>query len=185
VTLRQLPGALVLGLVTALVSHAVLFGGEHAWGGNYHSFFLQFTLAAIVGLMAATGALLWSGAHYAADGTVLAGRMRDMLPRWIAVAISGAGWYALGEILEAPHAGVPFLAIVAILALTAWLLRRCASSALRALASFVFAIAIALATPCRRELIRRLEIPAALRQAQRDTVWCRRFSRPPPVTANA
>lgn len=182
-TLRQLPGATVLGLVTALVSHAVLFRGEHAWGGAYHSALLQLTLAAVAGLTAAAGALLWSGAGCVADGTVLAARMRELLPGWGAVTASGAAWFALGERLESAHAGVPFLAIVLILAFAAWLVFRFATAALRVLAGIVFAIARPLVVR-HCEPVRRLEIPAALRQAQRDTVWRARLLRAPPVTAN-
>jgi hypothetical protein len=183
VTLRQLPGATVLGLVAALVAHAVLFGKEHAWGGAYHSAFLQLTLAAVAGLVAAAGALLWSGARCAADGTVLAARMRSMLPGWGAIAVAGAVWYTLGERLEARHAVVPLAAIVLLLVLIAWLLTRLASAALRALATFVFAIARGAKRESRPPFafVRRV----APHYAQDERAWHRRFTRPPPVTANA
>jgi len=180
VTLRQLPGATVLGLVVALASHAVLFGGEHAWGGAYHGALLELTLATVAGLTAGTAALLFSGARCAADGTVLAARMRDLLPAWSSVAVSGALWFTLGERLEAGHSAVPLLAIVLILVLAAWLLVRFAAAALRVLARIVFAIARLV--QCQDEPVESpLKLPAALRQAQRDTAWCRRFSRPPPI----
>jgi hypothetical protein len=187
VTLRQLPGAAVLGLVAALVTHVLLFGREHAWGGSYHDALLDLTLAATAALASATGALLWSGARCAADGTVLAARIRELLPGWGVVAAFGAAWFAFGERIEPAHDGVPVLAIVVVLAVTAWLIVRFATAALRLLADFVFAIAIAIAALCHPEPLdgMGLRTPAAPRQAQRDTVWCRRFSRPPPVAANA
>jgi hypothetical protein len=124
--------------------------------------------------------LLFSGARFAADGTVLAARVRDLLPGWGGVAVSGAGWFALGERLEAGHAVVPLVAIVFVLALAAWLIVRVAAAALRLLAGIVFAIARLVS--CQVEPAEApLKLPAALRQAPRDTAWCRRFSRPPPV----
>ena len=185
VTLRQLPGAIVLGLVAALVTHAVLFGGEHAWGGAYHSAFLEFTLAAVTGLTAAAGALLWSGARCAADGTVLAARMRAMLPGWGAIAAAGTAWYLLGERLEAAHAGVPLLAVVLILALAAWIVLRVAATAVRALAGIVFAIVRLLVVHRRIRLPFDVAWREAPRYAHDDKYWARRFTRPPPVTANA
>jgi hypothetical protein len=185
VTLRQIPGAIVLGLVAALVTHAVLFGKEHAWGGAYHSTFIELTLAAVTGLTSAAGALLWSGARCTADGTVLAARVRSMLPSWGGIATLGAAWFTLGERLEAAHAGAPLLAIVVILALTAWIMLRFVSAALRALAGIVFAIA----TACRviDLSLGKLGIArgAPPLNIARDTVWRARLLRAPPVTANA
>lgn len=181
--LRQLPGATVLGLVAALVAHAALFGGEHTWAGAYHSAFLQFTLAATAGLVAAAGALLWSGAQYTADGTVLAARLRPMLPGWGATAACAAGWYVLGERLETAHAAVPLVAIVGILLLAAWAALHFASAALRLLAGIVFAITTAL--QCRARLpfdFARFDRYARNDEACDDNAaWSRRFSRPPPV----
>ena len=185
-TLRQLPGAIVLGLVCALAAHAALFGGEHAWGGAYHDALLQFTLAAVAGLIGAVGALLWSGARCAADGTVLAVRMRALLPGWAVVAASGAAWFTLGERLEPAHAGVPLAAVIVSLAAAAWLVHRFAAQALRALAGFVFAIAVALdALPHPKPVERPRHGGLAPARAQRDTVWRARLLRAPPVTANA
>lgn len=138
----------------------------------------------MTGIVAAAGALLWSGARCAADGTVLAARMRCLLPGWAAIAASGTGWFVLGEHLESAHAGVPLFAIVIALALAGWLVRRCASVALRALAEFVFTIVRG------PERARRLFFNSVRRiapcYAQDDNgLWWRRFSRPPPVTANA
>ncbi|HEY1974947.1 MAG TPA: hypothetical protein VGG89_00190 [Candidatus Baltobacteraceae bacterium] len=179
-TLRRLPGAIVLGLVAALVTHAVLFGGEHAWGGAYHSALLQFTLAAVTGLTAAAGALLWTGAACAADGTVLAARMRSLLPGWFSVAVCGTGWYVLGECLETAHAGVPLLAVLAIVALSAWLVLRFAAIALRALAEIVLLVVRLLDVQRQRRVAFELTRRIAPRYAQDDKAW-RRFTRPPPV----
>lgn len=183
--IRRLPAATVLGLVAALVTHAVLFGGEHVWGGAYHSALLELTLAAVTSLTAATAAFLWSGAHCAADGTVLASRLRAMLPGWAAIAASGAGWFALGECLESAHAGVPLLAVAVMLALVAWMLRRFASVALRALAEFVFIIASAVAVSHRQNFVWRPSTTSLRGFAQDEKLWRRRFTRPPPVSANA
>lgn len=182
---RRLPGATVLGLVAALASHAVLFGGEHAWGGTYNSVLLELTLTGLAGLAAAAGALLWSGSRCAADGTVLAVRMRELLPGSAAVAAAGAAWFALGECLESAHAGVPLLAIAVTLALASWLVLRCASVALRALAEFVFIIASAIALPRRQNFVWRPSTTPVQGFAQDDKLWRRRFTRPPPVPANA
>ncbi len=185
-TLRQLPGASVLGLVTALVAHGILFGGRHAWGGVYHDALLQLTFAAVIALTAATAALLWTGARYAADGTILAARLRELLPSWSAVAVFAVGWFAFGECLEAVHPGVPLLAIAVLLSACAWLIWRVALAALRVLAGFVFAIAFALEA---RRYVQPLEArfrTSPLRgYAQEDHFWCARLLRAPPMIANA
>jgi hypothetical protein len=136
-------------------------------------------------VITAAGALLWSGARCAAGGTVLASRLRGLLPGWAAVAVSGAGWFVLGERLEAAHANVPLLAIVVVLALAVWLVLRFASVALRALAGIVFAIVCAgkdLESPFNKFRVTRGRAP---HHAARDTVWRARLLRAPPVTANA
>jgi hypothetical protein len=185
VTLRQLPGATVLGLVAALVAHGILFGGSHAWGGTYHGALLQFTFAAVAGLTAVAGALLWTGARCAADGTVLSARLRSRLPSWSAVAVFAAGWLMLGEYLEAAHTGVPLLAIVVIVLASAWIVRRFASVALRALAGLVFAIALALDAEAHTEpLVARLSTSPLRGYAQEDNVWRARLLRAPPMVAN-
>ncbi len=138
----------------------------------------------MTGIIAAAGALLWSGARCAADGTVLAARLRKLVPSWRAVAASAACWFVLGERLETAHSGVPLLAVVVALALAAWLVLRLASIALRALAGFVFAIVRGAFNQKRLsfDFVRR-EAPHYA--ADDKGLWWRRFSRPPPVTANA
>lgn len=183
--LRQLPGATVLGLVTALVAHAVLFGGGHAWGGAYHGALLEFIGATMTGLIAGASALLWSGARCAADGTVIAARIRALLPSSQALAAAATAWLCLGECFEPAHAGAPALLMLLVLAGSAWIVSRLAATALGLLAGLVFAIARPLrmrhgepvgAQPC---------FLAPLRQAQRDRAWSALKLRAPPVFANA
>lgn len=185
VTLRQLPGATVLGLLAAIVAHGVLFGGSHAWGGAYHTALLLLAFAAVVGLTAGALALLWSGERCAADGTILAARLRELMPGWSAVAVSAAGWFMLGECLEVAHSGVPLLILVVILSASAWMVRSFASFALRALAGIVFAIALALHARCQSERLEGRSAPSPLRGYARDSVWRARLLRAPPMIANA
>jgi len=182
VTLRRVPAALALGLVAALAAHAALFDGGHAMGGAYAGILVD--LAALGGAGLAATVVLLAGARTAADGTVLAARIRELLPGWGEITTSGALWYALGERLEVAHAGVPFFAVVVILALAAWLVLRVASAALRALADIVFAIVRLVG--CQAEPIEApLKVSSALARAHRDTVWRARLLRAPPVIANA
>ena len=180
--LGRAPGALVLGLVAALLGHAALFGGDHAIGGAYHSLLLQTAAAAGFGFAGALGALLWSGARFAADGSVLARRISARLPGLPMVAASAALWFTLGERLEPPHAATPLIFTLVALFFAAALVVGIARGLMRWIAQVVFAAT-------------RPPIAAALRQALRDTsepvllrrqdATGRRFARPPPIVANA
>ncbi|MBV8147774.1 MAG: hypothetical protein JO092_01640 [Candidatus Eremiobacteraeota bacterium] len=181
-TLRQTPGALVLGLVAALVGHAALFGGEHAIGGAYHSLLLQVAAAAGFGFGGALGALLWSGARFAADGSVLATRIAAHLPGLPGVAVSTALWFSLGERLEPHHAGTPLaFALVALLGAAALIL-----GIARALVRWIahIAFAISRAKTCGAVVRARADTNGPVFRAQRDATG-RRFARPPPIVANA
>jgi hypothetical protein len=183
VTLRQFPAAVVLGLVAALVAHAALFGGEHAMGGAYNAPLLEFGAAAAAALAAALGTMLWSASRYAADGSVLARRAAGSFPGFGSLAIAATAWFAFGECVEPAHAGVPLVATAAALLAACWAVLRFARAVVAVVARVVFRLAFA--PPHPEPVEGRLHLLVELRQAQRDRLWARRFTRPPPVQANA
>jgi hypothetical protein len=182
VNVRQVPGALVLGLVAALLGHAALFHGDHAIGGAYHSLLLQTAAAAGFGFAGALGALLWSGARFAADGSVLATRIATRLPGLPLTSLSSLLWFSLGERIEPHHAATPLAFTLIALLCAATLVVSVSRALVRWIAQIVFAAA-------------RAPMAAALRQTRRDTsdpapfrrhdATGRRFARPPPIVANA
>jgi hypothetical protein len=182
VILRRLPGALVLGLVAALLGHAALFHGEHAVGGAYHAVLVQIAIAAGLGLLGALAALLWSGARCAADGSVLAARIATGLPGLPLLGASTAFWFSLAERLEPHHAATPIALTALALACAAAII----SGAARALVRWIAQIAVA--------FVRRATHPdLAAGRLCRDAVpqytgndaTGRRFARAPPIVANA
>lgn len=180
-TLRGIPGALVLGLLASLVAHSALYGGGHSMGGAYHAWFLDLAAAGCFGLLASIAALAWTGSRAAADGSVLAARLGERLPGCWAVFAATGLWFALGERIETRHADASLLAVVAVLALAAWAALTFARWCVRVLAGAVVAIArTAFAARLPQWLRRSLPAPIVLR----SPLLRRRFARPPPV-ANA
>ncbi len=180
-TLREIPGALALGLLASLIAHTALYGGDHAMGGAYHTVLLELAATGCAGFAVALAALAWTGSGKAADGSVLAARLTSRLPGFASLAVSAGLWLAIGERVEASHADAGLfatvaaliIAAVALLTLTRWLVRRLAGAV----------IVIARSPFAERPLlwVRHLQ-PAPI--ARRSPVLRRRFARPPPI-ANA
>jgi hypothetical protein len=171
-------------LVAALAAHAVLFGGEHAMGGGSNGAFVEGALSALAGLGTFAGLLLF-GTRNAADGTILVARLSSALPGTASLAISAAGWFALGEHLEPAHAGFSAIAVAVVLLTVSVVVTLLAKAALRLLAAVVFAISRALQL-CHPEPGRVLR--ASMRSATLAPSWRiveGRGPRPPPVNANA
>ncbi len=180
-TLRGIPGALVLGLLASLVAHSALYGGGHAMGGPYHSWFLELGLAGCLGLLASIAALAWTGSRAAADGSVLASRLCERLPGGWAVFAAAGLWFALGERVEARHADPNAVVTALVLAVAVWAVWAVARWCVRLLAG----AAIAIGRPAfaqRSPHWVRCAAPAPI--ARRSPLLRRRFARPPPV-ANA
>jgi hypothetical protein len=180
VTVREIPGALALGLFASLIAHTALFGGGHAMGGAYHDLLVQLASASCLGFALVLGALAWSGSRETADGSVLAARLAGRVPG-IAPLVTAAGlWFALGERLEARHADPGLLVSLAVVAATAGAILALVRLGVRRLAGAV--IAISRSPFAERASIRvRLLQPAPI--ARRSPLLRRRFARPPPIAA--
>jgi hypothetical protein len=178
VTLRKVPGALVLGLLASLAAHAGLYGSGHAMGGSYNWLLLQIALAGFCGLIAFFGALAWGSAQGTADGSVMAARLRERLPGAAAVLLAAGLWYVLGESIEPGHVAAPLAgslaALIAVSYAVAWLARVVTAAVARA----VLAIAhteFSPRTPSWQRRAQRTPLP------RRPVLTRRRFARPPPI----
>lgn len=179
-TLRKVPGALVLGLLASLVAHAALYGAEHAMAGGYHALLVQAAIAGAIGFLMTFGAIAWSAAGSIPDGSVLAARLTERLPDFAVVGATAAGWLALAEAVEPHHASAPAVVMVACLVLASWLVQRFARSIVEALASLAIAISRPAFTPRTPSWTRHR--PASP-LARRAPCARRRFARPPPTAA--
>jgi len=177
---RKVPGALALGLLASLGAHAVLYGGEHAMGGGYHGLLVQVAIAGALGLVVGLSALAWSAAGVIPDGTVLAARLRDRLPDFIALGAASAVWFGIAEAIEPHHAGAAPLATLLALAVAAWIVRQIAIFAVALLASVVFAVARFAFSTRTPGWARRPRTPALRRVFFGAR---RRFARPPPIVS--
>jgi hypothetical protein len=178
VTLRKVPGAVVLGLLASLAAHAVVFGSEHAVGGSYHTLLVQAAVGGAVALIAFFGALAWSGSGLAADGSVLAARLRERLPGFGPIFTAAMAWFAAAEAVEPHHAGVMPVAIVAALAIAAALASRLAGAVADALAQAAIALSRSPFAPRAPVYRRRARTQPLYRRAGSTR---RRFARPPPI----
>ena len=100
---RKFLGALALGLPTAVLTHVLSFGGDHALGGSAHQLVLDLSLAAVC----ATIAALCAGAIFLAagsrSGSMLAARLVEFVPSIWSIAGSTVLWFACMESIESPH----------------------------------------------------------------------------------
>ncbi|HTU70139.1 MAG TPA: hypothetical protein VMF11_07430 [Candidatus Baltobacteraceae bacterium] len=175
---RQLPGLAVLGLLASLLAHAMSYGESHQVGGGYHQAveLLALTGAGVLAVLA--GSLACVGARRYATGSVLAARLRTLVPPLPLLAAAATIWFALIESVEPPHPyDAPILLIALSLAAAAAAISFLFGWLLRAIAEFAFAIA-------SRPFVRR---PVCYRRrfahrssARRAVFVYRRFARPPP-----
>jgi hypothetical protein len=175
--LRQLPGALALGLVASLVAHALVYGDGHVQGGAYHD---AFQGAAIGTGSAFVGFLIYLAFFRfgrCVQGSVVAARMRPLLPSPLVLTAAATIWFAVGESLEPAHAQAPLLLTAGTLALTALLTFSAALAAIEAIAAVAVAV-LRQAFAQRRPLWARR--PRSLTFVRRAAIVRRRFARPPP-----
>lgn len=175
--------AIALGLPSALIAHALVFGGTHAAGGDLHAALLA--LASATALCAAVTVALAAclAGPATVQGTVLARRMREYTPRLRLLVPSTASWFAGIEACERFTHHVPLVAAVTAVAIAAFAVRRALSAVARSFAVIAVVVVIALRT-------QRRAVPASHRvrrpvRALPTAVAHRRigFSRPPPVFA--
>jgi len=147
-------------------------------GGSYHDLLVQGALACGVSLGLFFGAFAWIGSRGAANGSVLATRLRERLPSTVGLLASTSLWYLCAEAIEPRHDDVAPVVLLLALALVSWLTHRLACAAVGAVARAVIAIrrhAFSARTP---EWTRR----AQTRPVARRIAWARRrFARPPPI----
>ncbi len=179
-TLRKVPGALALGLIASLAAHAALYGGGHAVGGAYHTLVLEIALAATLGFVALAAGLARAQSGSSADGSVLAARLRELLPGAGGVIAAAAAWYTTIESIEPHHAAAPMLALLAALAAASYAALRLAHAMTDALTRAALAISRAAFSP-RTPTWRRRARPRPI--ARRLFSTRRRFARPPPIAA--
>jgi hypothetical protein len=176
---RELPGALALGIPTAILGHTLLFGESHQLGGSFHELFLDVALAGCAVFAALFAAVALSGASSASTGSVLAARLGRYLPGlWSLLASSGL-WYAAIEAAEPEHQMPPVLLIAALLIAAALLVRFAADTVRRAIASIVLAVLTAAFAPRLPVFLSRRRAPAMA--WYRRFATGRRFARPPPI----
>ena len=178
VTLRKVPGALILGLLASLAAHAGLYGGGHAMGGSYNGLLLEIAAAGLVGLATFFGSLAWGSAGGAADGTVVAARLRDRLPGAASVLLSAGLWFAAAESIEPSHAGMSVVASLGALIGAAFAVTWLARAITGAIARAVLAVARTRFSPRTPSWRPRAHRPVAVR---RILLTSRRFARPPPI----
>ncbi|MGA8574509.1 MAG: hypothetical protein WB609_02335 [Candidatus Cybelea sp.] len=177
-TLRKVPGALVLGLLASLAAHAALFGREHAMGGDYHALLVEAALGGALCLLAFFGALAWNGSKGTADGSIVAARLQGRLPGAGALFASTLLWYVVAEAIEPHHSPAGTLAAGVALAAAAWLLSRLARAFVAIVAGAVIAVRRTHFSP--RTFFWQLR-PARRPLLRRASLVRRRYARPPPV----
>jgi len=178
VTLQKVPGALILGLLASLTAHAGLYGSGHAMGGSYDELLLEIAFAGLLGLTAFFGALAWGEAGGTSDGTVLASRLRERLPRAADVLLAAGLWYALGESIEPGHTAAPLAASLAALLVASYIIAWLARAITRTVARAVLAVARTAFSPRTPSWQHRAQRTPAPR---RPLLTRRRFARPPPI----
>lgn len=177
---REFPGAVILGLLAALAAHTVIFGGDHAMGGAYHALLVQIALGGAISLLVFFAALTLGETAGPADGSIVAARLRERLPRSVAVVTAAVAWYAVAEGIEPHHAGPSPLLALLVLTAVSWIVVRVAAGAVRALAAAVLAILDISFAPRTPSWARR---PAPRPFLRRPLFTRRRFARPPPIVA--
>jgi hypothetical protein len=146
-------------------------------GGAYHSLVVQVAITCSVSLLAFFAALAW-GASCAADGSVLAARLRDRLPGLLWILPAAAFWYAAAEAIEPHHIPASPVVVLVSLAAAAWLVLRLARGVVGALARAAIAMLRAAFSPRAPSWSRRPHLQPIRRPALRAY---RRFVRPPPI----
>ncbi|HET7813394.1 MAG TPA: hypothetical protein VFL13_03390 [Candidatus Baltobacteraceae bacterium] len=165
--------AAALGLPSALLAHALVFGNDHAAGGALQSAVLAFAALALVLCVSLRAARL-------AQGSVVARRMLDCVPHAATLAAASGAWFGIIELCESPHA-IPPLAVAAAIAIACFVI----IAALRGTARCIATIALAVITALREFVIPALpaaDIAFALAPASLPLARTHRlFSRPPPA----
>ena len=179
VRVRELPGAVGLGLLASVLGHMAAYGNGHAMGGPYHDLLITLVDAGVGSFVFAALALAWVGSGRISDGSVLAARLATYLPSVPLLALSAAGWYQFFESVEGAHAGYGTAVIVIALSFAILLVHWLARSAIAVIAALILSIFRNPFAPRVRLWIRYAEHPLPIREG---APLHRRFARPPPCT---
>lgn len=180
---RELPGALALGLLASVLGHAAAYGNAHAMGGPYHGLLITLADAGVGAFVLAAVALAWACAGRCLEGSVLAARLASYLPGVPLLGVATAAWYFFFESIEGSHADDPLLLVALALGLAVVVVHSAARAAIAAVAKFVLAVFTSAFAPRLRVWIARFERPAAVSRLASSR---KLFVRPPPrVTACA
>jgi hypothetical protein len=180
VKVRELPGALALGIPTAILAHAVLFQDGHQVGGSLHESLLGAAVAASAGFVVFFAALALAGAKVAAaTGSLLSARLSAWLPGAWLLAASALGWYTAIECSETDgHAPAPFFALAIALVACALGVRWAARVVLDAIATITLVARVRPFAGRPRSFAPRRPQPV-LAGTGRIAAY-HRFARPPP-----
>lgn len=159
-SLRQLPGALILGLLASLIAHAAGFGGSHTEAGAYHELLSILAFAGAGGSLAAAICAAFGNCGRCAQGSILASRLCAWIPGAGAVALAGGVWFSFIESLEPAHGTASFIIIALAMLIAALTLRLIAVLTARVLATCAIAIARVATAPRTVFFPRRYETPA-------------------------
>ena len=175
--LRGLPGALALGLLASVIGHAAGYGNEHAMGGPYHGTFLTLAYAGVGVFLLAALAVAVASAGAAAEGTIVATRLRRWIPDTGVLALATSLWFGVAEVIEGSHATGTSLAIVAALLIAIVAVRAFALAVIAVISSIAIAIDTAAFAPRSYGRYLSLERPLAVPSIAHVR---RLFARPPP-----
>ena len=175
--LRQLPGLASLGLLAALLAHEASYGGSHEAGGLYHATLVLTALAGAGGFALLAAALAIGGSRTTADGSVVAAMLRPILPATPALLAASTTWFALIELIEPQHAGLPAAVVAVALILATAVVSALARGIVAQIARVVFAFVTA-SHRKRAGFVQRFFAPPP--SARAVAFAYRRFARPPP-----
>lgn len=175
--LRKLPGALALGLLASVLGHAAGYGNGHAMGGAYHETFLTLAYAGVGIFVLAALAVALAFAGAAAEGTIVASRLRSWIPGIGLLAVATSGWFAVAEAIEGSHATGTSLTIVVALLIAIFAVRAFALAVIAIISSIAIAIDAAAFAPRSYQRYLSLDRPLAVPSIAHTR---RLFARPPP-----
>jgi hypothetical protein len=176
---RQLLGALGLGLLASLLAHAGLYGSDHSLGGDYHGALDALGLAALAAFGIAMANLAAAG-RQCCVGSVLAARLKELVPDAPALFAASAAWFATGESIEGPHARASIWLVALLLAAATLAVRLVTGFLVHAIAAIAIAIFTRPFASRSPRAVRIFHRAPALRPVP---YLGRRFARPPPARA--
>ncbi len=181
-TLKQLPGALILGLLASLAAHTAAFSNGHAQGGSYHGALTALATIGGAGFVALLAVTAFGAAGSFAQGSVLAARISSHLPSPAATLMAAIGWFIAAESLEPSHAAASMIARAVALVVAVIAISIAALVAVRTIAQIAIAMLSNPFAPREPFVARRAYVPVMVRRAH---ALRRPVNRPPPWIQSA